>query len=82
MHILLFKHVCAILLTLGNSLYSFGYNAFGQLGIGNQLYHEVPQEITYFKENNIKIYYGVEDKNNLKKILSLHPLFNTFFKFQ
>lgn len=51
-----YNHVLA--LTVNNDLYSWGNNELGELGLGNDKkgcsYYE-PQEITYFKENNLKI---------------------------
>jgi alpha-tubulin suppressor-like RCC1 family protein len=49
----------SIVLSKSGSVYSFGWNYSGQIGIGNTTHQTTPQEITYFKNIPIsKIYCG------------------------
>src|SRR5580693_3883370 len=36
-----------------DGLYSFGYNDYGQLGLGNNTHQNIPQKITQFNSSNI-----------------------------
>ncbi len=46
---------CLIIITNDNSIYTWGLNSYGELGLGDNIARDIPTELTYFKNENIAI---------------------------
>jgi hypothetical protein len=44
----------AVITTNGN-LFTFGANGYGQLGLGNKDEQRTPTEVTFFRENSLRV---------------------------